>query len=283
MVVGQSSRVQYLSTNVVENIHRPSTDAASEASSFEPCGEARVSKKVSSEKTLLPNHARKKAETLRDATGPRAWTRPRSGAERSARRAARARAGNARVSSESPRDRERRSIRAHRAFPAPRGSRHARRHRNCRRRRPRGCERGKEKKNHRGGVAIARAVVPLSCWPPRLSCAPRAASAPPRAPWRPPARAIPPRRPAGPRGPRPWRRAPRPRASRVGSKWAGKVSGAKVEWRIGDVAAEAHARSNADYPRGKSREGFQTRTSTLTSAMVAEGACGERRHALGSI
>ena len=81
MVVGQSSRVQYLSTNVVENIHRPSTDAASEASSFEPRGEARVSKKVSSEKTLLPNHARKKAETLRDATGPRAWTRPRSGAE----------------------------------------------------------------------------------------------------------------------------------------------------------------------------------------------------------
>lgn len=47
-------------------------------------------------------------------------------------------------------------------------------------------------------------------------------------------------------------------------------------------AAEAHARSNAD-ARGKSREGFQTRTSTLTSAMVAEGACGERRHALGSI
>ena len=86
MVVGQSSRVQYLSTNVVENIHRPSTDAASEASSFEPRGKARVSKKVSSEKTLLPNHARKKAETLRDATGPRAWTRPRSGAERSARR-----------------------------------------------------------------------------------------------------------------------------------------------------------------------------------------------------
>lgn len=145
MVVGQSSRVQYLSTNVVENIHRPSTDAASEASSFEPRGEARVSKKVSSEKTLLPNHARKKAETLRDATGPRAWTRPRSGAERSARRAARARAGNARVSSESPRDRERRSIRAHRAFPAPRGSRHARRHRNCRRRRPRGCIRAERK------------------------------------------------------------------------------------------------------------------------------------------
>ena len=247
MVVGQSSRVQYPSTNVVENIHRPSTDAASEASSFEPRGEARVSKKVSSEKTLLPNHARKKAETPRDATGPRAWTRPRSGAERSARRAARARAGNARVSSESPRDRERRSIRAHRAFPAPRGSRHARRHRNCRRRRPRGCERGKE--NHRGGVAIARAVVPLSCWPPRLSCAPRAASAPPRAPWRPPARAIPPRRPAGPRGPRPWRRAPRPRASRVGSKWAGKVSGAKV-------SAKRHVRGGSAraIERGCARE-----------------------------
>lgn len=245
MVVGQSSRVQYLSTNVVENIHRPSTDAASEASSFEPRGEARVSKKVS----FLPNHARKKAETLRDATGPRAWTRPRSGAERSARRAARARAGNARVSSESPRDRERRSIRAHRAFPAPRGSRHARRHRNCRRRRPRGCERGKEKKNHLGGVAIARAVVPLSCWPPRLSCAPRAASAPPRAPWRPPARAIPPRRPAGPRGPRPWRRAPRPRASCVGSKWAGKVSGAKV-------SAKRHVRGGSAraIERGCARE-----------------------------
>ena len=251
--MGQSSRAQYLLTNVVENIHRPSTDAASEASSFEPRGEGRLASRKRSllKKTLLPNHARKKAETLRDATGPRAWTRPRSGAERSARRAACARAGNARVSPESPRGRERRSIRAHRAFPAPRGSRHARRHRNCRRRRRRGCERGKE--NHRGGVAIARAVVPLSCWLPRLSCAPRAASAPPRAPWRPPARAIPPRRPAGPRGPRPWRRAPRPRASCVGSKWAGKVSGAKVSAKR--RLRGGSARAIAADARGKSREG----------------------------
>lgn len=98
--MGQSSRAQYLLTNVVENIHRPSTDAASEASSFEPRGEGRLASRKRSllKKTLLPNHARKKAETLRDATGPRAWTRPRSGAERSARRAARARAPGTRAS-----------------------------------------------------------------------------------------------------------------------------------------------------------------------------------------
>ena len=62
--------------------------------------------------------------------------------------------------------------------------------------------------------------------------------------------------------------------------------GGKGERResLGETARSRRKRTrDRTRMRAGNRGKAETRTSTLTSAMVAEGACGERRHALGSI